>query len=145
MSYIKIWIHAVWSTKDREPVLKPDILKQVCNHIFSNAKEKGIYIDKINGYDEHMHVLMLLKHDNSISKQMQLLKGESAFWVNKSGLLKGKFEWADKYFAASVSDDKIDTVRAYIDNQQEHHRKINFTEEYKKFIQSLGYEKVDFG
>ena len=107
MSYIKIWIHAVWSTKDREPVLKPDILKQVCNHILSNSKDKGIYIDRINGYDEHMHVLMLLKYDNSISKQMQLLKGESAFWINKSGLLKNKFEWADKYFAASVSDDKI--------------------------------------
>lgn len=145
MSYIKIWIHAVWSTKDRGPVLKPDILKQVCNHILSNSKDKDIYIDRINGYDEHMHVLMLLKYDNSISKQMQLLKGESAFWINKSGLLKNKFEWADKYFAASVSDDKIETVRTYIDNQQEHHKKINFTQEYKKFLQSLGYNNEDFG
>ena len=79
MSYIKIWIHAVWSTKNREPVLKYDILKRVCNHIQSNEKDKGIYIDRINGYDEHIHTLMLLKSDNSISKQMQLLKGESSF------------------------------------------------------------------
>jgi putative transposase len=60
MSYIKIWIHAVWATKNREPVLKPEILKQICIHIHSNAKEKGIYIDRINGYYEHIHTLMLL-------------------------------------------------------------------------------------
>ena len=88
---------------------------------------------------------MLLKAENSVSKLMQLLKGESAFWINKSGLLKIKFEWADKFFAASVSNDKIDNVRAYVDNQQEHHRKQTFTEEYKRFIQSLGYDEIDFG
>ena len=61
MSYIKIWIHAVWATKNHEPVLKPGVLSEVCHHIQSNAKEKGIYIDRINGYDEHIHTLMLLK------------------------------------------------------------------------------------
>lgn len=145
MSYSKIWVHAVWATKNREPVLKPDFLKQVCTHIYSNAKEKGIYIDRINGYDEHIHVLMLLKNENSISKQMQLLKGESAFWINKIKLTKHKLEWVDKYFAASVSDSKIDAVRAYIDNQQDHHQKQSFLDEYQYFLQSLGYDELDFG
>jgi REP element-mobilizing transposase RayT len=144
MSYIKIWIHAVWGTKDRLPLLKQPILEKVCAHIATNAKEKGIFIDRINGYDEHLHVLMLLKSDHSISKQMQLLKGESAHWINKTGLTKTTFEWADKYFAASVSNDKMDIVRAYIYNQQTHHRKQTFTEEYKNFLSSLGYEE-DFG
>ena len=112
MSYIKIWIHAVWGTKGREPVLKPLILQQVCSHINSNAKEKGIYIDRINGYDEHIHVLMLLKSEYSISKQMQLLKGESAHWANEIHLLKNNLQWADKFFAASVSENKIESVRA---------------------------------
>jgi REP element-mobilizing transposase RayT len=145
MSYIKIWIHAVWATKNREPVLKPGILSQVCNHIQSNAKDKGIYIDRINGYDEHIHALMFLKSDNSISKQMQLLKGESAFWMNRTGLLKAKLQWADKYFAASVSESRVDSVRAYIDNQQEHHKKQTFLEEYKHLVGSLGYTEADFG
>ena len=52
-------------------------------HIVPIATEKGIYIDTINGHDEHLHVLMLLKAENSISKQMQLLKGECAHWVNQ--------------------------------------------------------------
>lgn len=144
MSYIKIWIHAVWGTKNRQPILKPSILQQVCSHIKSNAKEKGIFIDRINGHDEHIHVLMLLNHDYSISKQMQLLKGESAHWANKTELIKDGLQWADKYFAASVSNDKIDNVRAYIDNQQAHHQKQTFMEEYKYFLNSLGYEE-DFG
>ena len=84
MSFIKIWIHAVWGTKNRQPVLKEPKLTQVCKHIIVNAKEKDIYIDAINGYDGHVHVLMLLKHDYSISKQMQLLKGQSAFWINRN-------------------------------------------------------------
>ena len=141
MSYIKIWIHAVWGTKNRMPLLKQPILEQVCSHIAINAKEKGIYIDRINGYNEHLHVLMLLKSDYSISKKMQLLKGESAFWINKTGLIKTQFEWADKYFAASVSKDKIDVVRAYIDSQQTHHLKQTFIEEYKNFLSSLVYEE----
>lgn len=144
MSYIKIWIHAVWGTKNRQPILKPSILQQVCSHIKSNAKEKGIFFDRINGHDEHIHVLMLLNHDYSISKQMQLLKGESAHWANKPELIKDGLQWADKYFAASVSNDKIDNVRAYIDNQQAHHQKQTFMEEYKYFLNSLGYEE-DFG
>ncbi len=127
------------------PVLKYDILKQVCSHIQSKAKDKGIYIDRVNGYDEHIHTLMLLKSDNSISKQMQLLKGESAFWTNRVDLLKAKLEWADKYFAASVSESRIDSVRYYMDNQQAHHKKQTFIEEYNHFIKSLGYNEADFG
>lgn len=92
MSYIKIWIHAVWGTKNRQPILKPPILEKICSHIKLNATEKGIYIDRINGHDEHIHVLMLLKNDNNISKQMQLLKGESAHWANDLVLIKDGFE-----------------------------------------------------
>ena len=76
---------------------------------------------------------------------MQLLKGESAHWANEVGLLKTRLEWADKFFAASVSESKINAVRDYIDNQQIHHKKQTFIEEYKHFLKSLGYEEEDFG
>lgn len=144
MCYIKIWIHAVWATKRREPVLVPSVLSQVCSHIRQNATKKGIFLDNINGHDDHMHVLMMLKNDYSISKQMQLIKGESAFWINENKIIKSNFEWADKFFAASVSDDKIEKVRFYIMNQQQHHKKQTFNEEYNKFLKNLGYDE-DFG
>ncbi|MCF0059753.1 IS200/IS605 family transposase [Dyadobacter sp. CY356] len=145
MSYVKIWVHAVWATRNRECVLKPDILKKMCSHIYGYAKENGIYIDRINGHDDHIHVLMILKPEFGILKHVQLLKGESSNWANKVQLTKDRLYWADKYFASSVSNNKIDIVRKYIDNQQEHHRKQTFGEEYKIFLTSLGYTDEDFG
>ncbi len=145
MSYVKIWVHAVWSTKYRQPILEERILREVCAHIKTNARSKDIFIDRINGHVDHIHVLMLLKSENSISKQMQLLKGESAFWANKVGLVNGGLEWCVKYFASSVCDDKLDIVRRYIDNQAVHHRKQFSQEEHKIFLEELGYTEEDFG
>jgi REP element-mobilizing transposase RayT len=141
MSFVKIWIHAVWGTKNREPVLEKGILESVCDHIKENGKLKGIFIDCVNGYSDHLHCLMLLNADTSISRQMQLIKGESSFWVNKNRIIKGHFEWADEYFASSVSEDKLDIARAYILNQQEHHKKVTFKEEYQKFLKHFGFDQ----
>ena len=139
MAFVKIWIHAVWGTKNREPVLEKGILKSVCDHIKENGKLKGIFIECVNGYSDHLHCLMLLNAGMSISKQMQLIKGESSFWINKNRIVKGHFEWADEYFASSVSEDKLDIVKAYILNQQEHHKKVTFKNDYEKFLKHFGF------
>ena len=141
MAFVKIWIHTVWGTKNREPFLEKGILESVCNHIKENGKLKGIFIECINGYSDHLHCLMLLNADSSISKQMQLIKGESSFWINKNKIIKGHFEWADEYFASSVSEDKLDVVKAYIINQQEHHKKVTFKVEYEKFLKHFGFDQ----
>ena len=141
MAFVKIWIHAVWGTKNREPVLEKGILESVCNHIKENGKLKGIFIECVNGYSDHLHCLMLLNADTSISKQMQLIKGESSFWINKNKIIKGHFEWADEYFASSVSDDKLGIARAYIMNQQEHHKKVTYKDEYEKFLKHFGFDQ----
>ena len=141
MAFVKIWIHTVWGTKNREPFLEKGILESVCNHIKENGKLKGIFIECINGYSDHLHCLMLLNADSSISKQMQLIKGESSFWINKNKINKGHFEWADEYFASSVSEDKLDVVKAYIINQQEHHKKVTFKVEYEKFLKHFGFDQ----
>ena len=139
MSFVKIHVHAVWGTKNRVPVLTKPIHDQICQHIKENAAIKDFFIDTINGHVDHLHCLMLLHAEMSISKQMQLIKGESSHWVNKNKITRSKFDWADKYFAASVSEDKIDTVRAYISNQQEHHRKITFHQEYERFLRHFEF------
>lgn len=126
-------IHAVWSTKNRYPFLVNDTRQKVIDHIKENAITKQICIDTINGSDDHIHCLFGLNADISISKVMQLIKGESAFWINKQKLTKTKFEWADEYFAVSVSESIIDKVRTYINNQEDHHKKITFTQEYETF------------
>lgn len=134
MSFVQIWVHVVWGTKNREPVLSKSIHDQICKHIKENAMLKNIYIDSINGYHDHLHCLMQLNSELSMAKQIQLIKGESSFWINNTKVLKQKFHWANEYFAVSVSGDKLKTIRGYISNQQEHHKKITFQQEYESFL-----------
>ncbi len=74
---------------------------------------------------------------------MQLIKGESSFWINKEKLTKEKFQWQSEYFAVSVSGSVIDKVRNYIKNQEIHHSKKSFQEEYEEFILKYGFEEFD--
>lgn len=141
MSYIKIWIHLVWATKDRQPYLVENIRKRTFQHIAENAKAKGIHLDHINGHLEHVHCLISLNADQNIATVAQLLKGESSYWVNKNKLSKERFGWQDEYFAASVSHSQIDVVRKYIRNQEEHHKKKSFQMEFDEFIEKYGFEK----
>ncbi len=134
MPFIKIWIHAVFGTKRHQPFLLKDIRDKVIKHIFSNAKEKNIYLDSVNGYTDHLHCLISLGASQSISKVLNLIKGESSFWINNNQITKTKFEWADEYYAVSVSDSQVSAVRNYIKNQEQHHRKAGYKEESEIII-----------
>jgi REP element-mobilizing transposase RayT len=103
--------------------------------------KKGIFIDFINGYNDHCHCLVSLGIDQTIQRVMQMIKGESSFWINKNKLTIDKFEYRDEYFAVSVSESMVDKVREYIKNQEEHHNKKTFQEEYNEFISKYGFEK----
>lgn len=147
MPFVKIYIHLVWSTKNRVPYLDSKELRfKVWNHIRENSVKKGIFVDFINGYNDHCHCLVSLGVDQTIQKLVQLIKGESSYWINKNGLTKEKFEWQDEYFAVSVSESIVDKVRDYIKKQEEHHGTKTFQDEYKEFVAKYGFEQhKDFG
>ena len=140
MSHVNIWIHAVWGTKNHERVLLKEVRHKLFQHIRENAKEKKIYIDFINGDMDHVHCLLSLNADMSIAKAMQLIKGEAAHWANSSTLIKRKLDWADEYFAASLSESMIDTVRDYIINQEEHHKVKTYKNEYEELMKKTRNE-----
>lgn len=142
MSYVRIWIHLVFSTKNREPILTPEIRKELYSHIAENAKSKEIILDSINGYSDHLHCLLLLGKDNSISNTPQLIKGESSFWLNNKKYFNNKFHWQDDYWAVSVSESHINSVREYILKQEEHHKVKTFTEEVELFMKKYNYQYV---
>ena len=73
---------------------------------------------------------------------MNLIKGESSFWINKNKITKTKFEWADEYFAVSVSESQINKVRNYIKNQEEHHKSKTLEKEYQEFINKFDFKVV---
>ncbi len=134
-------IHFVWSTKNRKPLISKSLKPLLLEHIKENAKSKAIFIDKINCVEDHIHLLVSMGNEQTISKIVMLIKGESSFWVNKQKLVNEKFEWQDEYFAVSVNESAIDNVRKYIDNQEEHHRVKTFKEEYDEFIKVYGFKK----
>ncbi len=142
MSIIKIWVHCVWTTKNRIPLLKNKIRSQVIFHIRENSIEKGIYIDFINGYDNHLHALISLGGTQNISEIMQKIKGESSYWINRNKLIGSRFEWQDDYFAVSVGMSQLDVLREYIRNQAKHHNKVDLENELDELIQEYGLEKM---
>ncbi|RYZ25048.1 MAG: IS200/IS605 family transposase [Chitinophagaceae bacterium] len=140
MPFLKIWVHYVWATKNRTPMLTKKIRTSLFSHIADNARKKEIYIDRINGHVEHVHCLVSLGSDQTVEKVAQLLKGESSYWFNnRSGLGQTKLQWQDDYFAVSISQSGVENVRAYIDGQEEHHRKKTFAQEYEEFVSKYGF------
>jgi len=134
MPYVRIWIHLVWSTKNRFPYMVGDLRRRICEHIAENASSKNISVDCINGSTDHLHALIFLGSDQTIAKIAQLLKGESSHWVNKENLSRLRFEWQDDYFAESVSLSALSSIRRYIADQEEHYRKKSFAKECAKFF-----------
>lgn len=142
MSWVSIWVHLVFSTKNREPYLHKEIRKKVFQHIKQNSAAKGIWLDSINGYTDHAHCLISLNKNQSISQVAQLIKGESSYWINQNKLTTDLFIWQDDYWAASVSESHVAAIRTYIFNQEIHHSKKTFAEEVEEFMAKYGWQYI---
>ena len=139
--YYKIWIHLVWSTKNRHHYLTKDIRRNVFDHILEKTEEKGFSIDTINGHVEHVHVLLKLNPKFAISEVVNNFKGESSHWINSMKLTATHFAWQEGYSAFSVSESQVAKVRKYILVQEEHHRKKSYIDEIKQLYK---LHKIEF-
>lgn len=140
MSWVRVYLHMVFSTKNREPFLNSsELRKNVFQHIKKNATEKEIWLDCVNGYEDHAHCLISLGKEKSISKVAQLIKGESSFWINQNKLTAEKFIWQDDYWVVGVSESRLESVRNYIHNQESHHSKKSFSDEINIFMEKYGW------
>jgi len=137
MPYTKVLIHYIWSTKNIDHLISKELKPLLLNHIKENSNKKEIFIDTLNCVSDHIHLIVSLGTEQTIAKIAMLIKGESSFWVNKQKLIKSNFQWQDEYIALSVSYSGIDKVRVYIANQEEHHKKKTFTEEYNEFLSRI--------
>jgi REP element-mobilizing transposase RayT len=133
-TYYKIWVHIIWSTKNRQPLLNKELRPQLFEHIREKAKEEGYHLDFINGVEDHVHSLFSLNPKFAISEVANKIKGESSHWINSGEFLKTKFAWQQGYAAFSVSESAVVKVREYIKNQEEHHRKMAFREEVEGLL-----------
>jgi len=143
MSWIRIWVHLVFSTKNRQPFLKtPEVRKSLFEHLRENAKEKKIYLNSVGGFNDHIHCLISLDRNMTIAKTAQLIKGESSFWINKNKLIADQFAWQDDYWAVGVSESHTPAVMKYIENQEKHHKVKSFKEEIDEFMKKYGWQLI---
>jgi REP element-mobilizing transposase RayT len=139
-AYVKIWIHAVFGTKYREPLITPEIQKQVYRLIADELEALGCKLLAINGIPDHVHVLFLLNSQKSIAEVMKQIKGGSSYQINQQALTPNRFAWQTGYGAFSVSESGVAQVQQYIARQQEHHRQMPFHEEYERFLALHGLQ-----
>jgi putative transposase len=137
-SLTEVWIHAVWGTKDRAPLLKSELKAELIRHIHKRIEELECPVRAINGAADHLHALFLLNTEKPLADVLQMTKGESAHWVNQHQFLQGKFAWQTGYGGFSVSPTMVKQVEAYIRRQEERHRKMTFQEEYERFMIMMG-------
>lgn len=142
MSYTTIWLHCVWSTKNREHIISNSFRPVLLGHFRDVADEKGIMLDYINLHKDHVHALINLGKQQNIADLMHQIKGESSFWINRMNLMPAKFSWQDDYFAVSISQSHVERVRKYIRNQDEHHRKLTWDEEVEQFLSRYNFERI---
>jgi REP element-mobilizing transposase RayT len=130
--------HCVFATKGREPLLVPEIRERLWPYLGGVARENGMKALAIGGVADHVHVLLSLPPTMSIAKAMQLLKGNSSKWIHETFPKLQSFAWQEGYAAFSVGVSGIEEMRAYVRNQEEHHRTRTYREEVIMFLKRHG-------
>ncbi len=139
-SLAQIYIHIVFSTKYRKPLIHPDIEEELYAYIGGTIKSlKGNSI-KINGVSNHIHILATLPKTITLSKYLEEIKRSSSKWIKTKGSNYKSFSWQRGYGAFSVSSYKVDVVRNYIAKQKEHHKSQDFKKEFIKFLDEYKIE-----
>ena len=142
-TFTQLHIQFIFAVKYRIAVIQPswkESLHKYITGIFQKNKHKML---QINGMPDHMHILIGLHQEQSISSIIQNVKTESSKWINNKKLTPGKFAWQDGYGAFSYSKSQVPRVIRYIQQQEQHHRKKTFLEEYRSFLEAFEIEYDD--
>jgi REP element-mobilizing transposase RayT len=133
-TYTQIYLQFVFAVKDRNSLIQPEWKDELFKYITGIIQTNKHKLIAINGISDHIHVFIGYKPHQLIPELLQDVKGNSSKWINERQFVTGKFQWQEGYGAFSYSHSQIDAVVKYIQNQDEHHRKKSFQEEYSDFL-----------
>jgi putative transposase len=139
-SLAKIYIHLVFSTKNRERVLTDDIRPDLHSYLGGILNGLGCAPVEINSEPDHVHILFILSRTESVSNVVPQVKKSSNDWLRTKDARFAQFFWQAGYGAFSVSQSAVEEVRAYIRNQHEHHQRTSFQDEYRAFLRRYEVE-----
>jgi REP element-mobilizing transposase RayT len=142
-TYTQIYIQFVFAVQDRASLINSRWRDELYKYITGIVKSNKHKLIAINGTPNHIHILVGYKPHQLIPDLLQDVKGSSSKWINQKGLVRGKFSWQEGYGAFSYANSQIDDVVKYIINQEQHHKKKSFQEEYIEFLEQfqIKYDK----
>lgn len=139
-SLAKNYIHIVFSTKYRQPLIHEPVEHELHAYLGGICKSFECYPIKIGGYTDHIHILCMLSKKIALMKMLEEVKSHSSKWMKTKGDDLKNFYWQDGYGAFSVNPSQVDTVINYITNQKEHHRRKTFQDEFRGFLKKYKVE-----
>ena len=140
-TYASLYVHFVFSTKDREPTLRADVRPRVWRYLGGIVRNEKMKPIEIGGTADHVHALISMPPTIAPAVVIKTLKGNASKWINEMLGFPTRFEWQEGYGAFSLGISQLDKTVAYIQRQEEHHRKKSFQEEYLAFLKR---HKIDF-
>ncbi len=140
-TYTQIHLQVIFAVKKRTGLIQKEWKNELYKYITGIIQAQDHKLLAINGMPDHLHVFFGMRPIQSLSDLMQEIKQDSSKWINRKKFIKEKFEWQEGFGAFSYSKSQASRVIAYVQNQEVHHRKITFLDEYKKFLEKF---EVDY-
>jgi REP element-mobilizing transposase RayT len=133
-TYTGNYIHCIFSTRQRKPTIPVTRIPDLCAYFGGIARKERLQLLAAGGIEDHMHLLFLLPASRSLAQVVQKFKGGTSVWLGP------QFSWQDGYGAFSVSPSQVPVVKAYILNQEEHHRTRSFEDEFISLLKNCGIQ-----
>ena len=140
-TYSQIHMHAIFAVQNRHCLIANDWKDELYKYITGIIQNNDHKLLAINGMADHLHIFFGMRPKQSLSELMQMVKGDSSEWINKKGFYRHSFSWQEGFGAFSYSKSQAPNVIRYIQNQEEHHKKKTFREEYIDFLNAF---EIDF-
>ena len=141
--YTQIHIQCVMAVKYRQSLIAPEWKEQLHKYITGIVQNHGHKMIAINSMPDHLHMFFGFRPTQSLSELMRLVKGESSEWINLQRFTPAVYRWQEGYGAFSYSRSHVQKITSYVLNQEEHHRKQTFLEEYRLFLEQFEIEYDD--
>ncbi len=138
--YASLLVHSVFSTKNREPLIPQNMQPRLWAYIGGIAKTNGFKALAVGGIEDHVHVLLSLPATLAAAKAVQLIKGGSSKWMNDKSDRRS-FAWQDSYGAFSIGVSQVESTIRYINNQERHHAKVRFVDEFRMILERHGIKE----
>ncbi len=142
-SLAKIYVHIIFSTKDRFPCLTKEVCDELYPYIATVLKSEDCFPEMIGGIEDHVHILCTLSKNVSLAKLVKEIKISTSQFLKNKGVAHGRFCWQPGYGAFSVAQSSFAKTVRYIQNQFEHHKKMNFKDEFRALLKlyNIDYEE----